>query len=65
MPGRGAGGPGATFYTDKKEKQVFLIYKEFQSGAVAKSHMTNGLSHIWGNICVFPHILGSLYLYTV
>jgi hypothetical protein len=24
-------------YTDKKENQVFLIYKEIQSGAVAKS----------------------------
>jgi hypothetical protein len=26
-------------YTDKKENQVFLIYKEIQSGAVAKSYM--------------------------
>jgi hypothetical protein len=26
-------------YTDKKEKQVFLIYKEIQSGAVAKSYV--------------------------
>jgi hypothetical protein len=44
--------------TDKKENQIFLIYKEIQSGAVAKSYMTNGLL-IWGNICAFPHILGS------
>ncbi len=29
--------------TDKKENQIFLIYREIQSGAVAKSHMTNGL----------------------
>jgi hypothetical protein len=29
--------------TDKKEKKIFLIYKEIQSGAVAKSYMTNGL----------------------
>jgi hypothetical protein len=29
--------------TDKKENQIFLIYKEIQSGAVAKSYMTNGL----------------------
>jgi hypothetical protein len=29
--------------TDKKENQVFLIYKEIQNGAVAKSFMTNGL----------------------
>jgi hypothetical protein len=26
-------------YTDKKENQVFLIYKEIQSGAVAKSYV--------------------------
>jgi hypothetical protein len=31
------------YYTDKKENQIFLIYKEFQNGAVAKSYMTNGL----------------------
>ncbi len=30
-------------HTDKKENQIFLIYKEIQSGAVAKSYMTNGL----------------------
>jgi len=26
-------------YTDKKEKKIFLIYKEIQMGAVAKSYM--------------------------
>ncbi len=30
-------------YTDKKENQIFLIYKEIQSGAVANSYMTHGL----------------------
>ncbi len=30
-------------YTDKKEYKIFLIYKETQRGAVAKSYMTNGL----------------------
>jgi hypothetical protein len=30
-------------YTDKKENQIFLIYKEIQNGAAAKSYMTNGL----------------------
>ncbi len=30
-------------YTDKKENKIFLIYKEIQNGAVAKSYMTNGL----------------------
>ncbi len=29
-------------YTDKKETQIFLIYKEIQSGAVAKSYMRKG-----------------------
>ncbi len=29
--------------TDKKENQIFLMYKEIQNGAVAKSYMTNGL----------------------
>ncbi len=29
--------------TDKKENEIFLIYKEIQKGAVAKSYMTKGL----------------------
>jgi hypothetical protein len=29
-------------YTDKKENKIFLIYKEIQSGAVAKSYMRKG-----------------------
>jgi hypothetical protein len=41
-------------YTDKKEKKIFLIYKEIQSGAVAKAYMTNGLL-IYGEI--FAHFL--------
>jgi hypothetical protein len=28
-------------YTDKKEKKIFLIDKEIQNGAVAKSYMRN------------------------
>jgi hypothetical protein len=31
------------WHTDKKENKIFLIYKEIQKGAVAKSYMTNGL----------------------
>jgi hypothetical protein len=30
-------------YTDKKEREKILIYKEIPKGAVAKSYMTNGL----------------------
>ncbi len=33
----------AVTYTDQKENKIFLIYKEIQNGAVAKSYMTNGL----------------------
>jgi hypothetical protein len=29
-------------YTDKKEKKIFLIYKEIQMEAVAKSYMRKG-----------------------
>jgi hypothetical protein len=29
--------------TDKKEKKIFLIYKEIQKGSDAKSYMTKGL----------------------
>jgi hypothetical protein len=29
-------------HTDKKENQIFLIYKDIQSGAVAKSNMRKG-----------------------
>jgi hypothetical protein len=30
-------------YTDKKENLIFLICKEIQKGAVAKSYVSNGL----------------------
>jgi hypothetical protein len=29
-------------YTDKKEKEIFLKYKEVQMGSVAKSYMRKG-----------------------
>ncbi len=41
----------------KKKIKIFLIYKEIQNGAVAKSYMTNGLLINWLNICTFPQIL--------
>jgi hypothetical protein len=50
-------------FTDKKEKNIFLIYKEIQSGAVAKSYLTNGLliyEEIFGHFLInyeaLPHI---------
>jgi hypothetical protein len=45
---------GAENSTDKKENKIFLIYKEIQNGAVAKSYMTNDLL-IYGEI--FEHLL--------
>ncbi len=53
--------------TDKKENFIFLIYKEIQAGAVAKSYMTidQRPAHIWLNICAFPRILGSPSSYTI
>jgi hypothetical protein len=36
-------------YTDKKEKKIFLINKEIQSGAVAKSYKRKGF-HIFGEM---------------
>ncbi len=32
----------AIMNTDKKEKKIFLIYKEIQMGSVAKSFMRKG-----------------------
>jgi hypothetical protein len=42
------------WYTDKKENLIFLIYREIQNGAVAKSYMTNGLLIYWE---IFAHFL--------
>jgi hypothetical protein len=35
---------------DKKENQIFLIYKEIQNGAVAKSYVRKGFL-IYEKIC--------------
>jgi hypothetical protein len=46
-------------YTDKKENQIFLIYKEIQSEAVAKSYMRKGFliyEEIKKKVQIFPHI---------
>ncbi len=39
-------------YTDKKENQIFLIYKEIQSGAVAKLYMRKGFL-IYEEMCKY------------
>jgi hypothetical protein len=35
----GERGGAKSYYTDKKEKKIFFIYKDIQSGAVAKSYI--------------------------
>jgi hypothetical protein len=52
--------PAVFSYTDKKENQTFLKYRKFQSGAFAKSYMTNGLL-IYGEI--FAHIRKPFLIY--
>jgi hypothetical protein len=39
--------PSALLYriTDKKENEIFLIYKEIQMGSVAKPYMKKGLQY--------------------
>jgi hypothetical protein len=48
------------YYTDKKENQIFLIYKGILNGAVAKSYMTNGLL-IYGEIFAHLQLLRSKF----
>ncbi len=46
-------------FAHRKENQIFLIYKEIQSGAAANAYMTNNLL-MYGEISVhFLIILGS------
>ncbi len=54
----------SSFFTDKKEFKIFLIYKEIQKGSVAVMYMTNGLL-FWLNISAFPHILWSPSSYSI
>ncbi len=39
-------------YTDKKENNIFLIYKEIQMGSGAKSYMRKGFL-IYEEMCKF------------
>ena len=43
------------WYTDIKENQIFLIYMEIQSGAVAKSYMRKGFLIYEEMRKYFPH----------
>jgi hypothetical protein len=39
-------------HTDKKDNQIFLIYREIQSGAVTKSYMRKGFL-IYEEMCKY------------
>jgi hypothetical protein len=52
-------------FTDKKENQIFLIYKEIQSGAVAKSYMRKGFLIYVEMSKYFPIIWGPYTLYSI
>jgi hypothetical protein len=51
--------------TDKKEKKIFLIYKEIRNGAVAKSYIRKGFlkkyMRKWENIS--PYMRRPLVIY--
>jgi hypothetical protein len=51
------------YYTDKKENQIFLIYKEIQSGAVAKSYMRKGFLIYEEMRKIFPYMRRPLVIY--
>jgi hypothetical protein len=50
-------------YTDKKENQIVLIYKEIQSGAVAKSYMTIGLLKLTEYLRISSYIRKPFLIY--
>jgi hypothetical protein len=55
-------------HTEKKENQIFLIYKEIQSGAVAKSYMTPSLtasSYMGNYLRIFSYIRKPFLIYDV
>jgi hypothetical protein len=41
-----------SIYTDKKENEIFLIYREIQSGPGAKSYLRNGFP-IYEEMCKY------------
>ncbi len=52
-------------YTNKKENQIFLIYKKIHSGAVAKSNMKKGILILYTRICanLSPYTRRPLVIY--
>jgi hypothetical protein len=54
-----------TLYTDIKANQIFLRYKEIQSGAVAKSYMRKGFLILYMRKCtnISPFMRRPLVIY--
>jgi hypothetical protein len=50
-------------YTDKKENQIFFIYKEIQNEAVAKSYMRKGFLIYEEMRKYFPYMRRLLVIY--
>jgi hypothetical protein len=51
-------------HTDKKENKIFLLYKEIQSGAVAKSYMRKGSLILYMMKCAnIPYMRRPLVIY--
>ncbi len=56
--------PFVALYTDKKENLIFLIYREIQSGAVAKLYLTNGrLMYMVKNLRISSYIRKPFLVY--
>ncbi len=54
----------ATVHTDKKGNQIFLIYKEIQTGSGVKSYMTNGfLIYMTRYLCNSSYIRKPFLMY--
>jgi hypothetical protein len=56
-------GDRSAFYTDTKENQILLIYKEIQSGTVAKSYMTTASSYMGKYLRISSHIRKPFLIY--
>ncbi len=53
---QGQSNSSRVLYTDKKENHIFLINKEIQSGAVAKSYMRKGFLIYEEILKYFPYM---------
>jgi hypothetical protein len=56
---------GQHSHTDKKENEIFLIYKEIQMGSVAKSYMRKGFLIQYIRKCanIYPNMRRPLEIY--